>query len=191
MGSNGPEDSNLFKAEEYLLTKMAYLDNLVLFNIIQITNISKSKLNQLDEWKSYEDPNKASVDRIKSRSGTRLVREVKMDEVEDSLFQPTKDIYKLMLRDKAGNYCYAYEFNDVLSFLREKRPTTNTPLNIPLGGRLVVDKGTSILNGVLLLKRNQCHYLGTDESDRQLIDTLNSNLVKKYINLLTDEVGQI
>ncbi|CAK7893175.1 hypothetical protein CAAN1_01S13498 [[Candida] anglica] len=178
-----------FDPSLYLSQAEAYTQGPIQFHIVGLTDVSHSKLSQLDRWKEYEDPNKVSVDRVNNR-GTRnqIIREVNMD--GDNENQPPaftgQARFKLTLRDQQNNYCFAYEYNDKLSFLRQG--TTTTPLPIPLGSRILVNKGTLILNGVLMLNRAQCSYLGVLEEDNQLSAQLNNGIVKKYITYLTEDL---
>ncbi|KAG7192322.1 uncharacterized protein KQ657_002041 [Scheffersomyces spartinae] len=98
------------------------------------------------------------------------------------------NVLKLLLSDRYDNLSYAFEYVDTLRFLRNKRQETGTPLNVPLGGRLVVHKGTLIKYGVLMLHSAQCQYLGACDDDKTLVERLNSGTVQKNISLLQDEV---
>ncbi|ODV82450.1 uncharacterized protein CANTADRAFT_44223 [Suhomyces tanzawaensis NRRL Y-17324] len=168
------------------------LEKPVLFHIIHVSNISKSRLNQLDEWKEFDNPNNVAVDRLtksrKIRTDNYIIREVNMEEDAPSATsnQTGFDTYKLLLRDSANNYCYGYEFKGPLPFLRTG--SLGTPLGVPLGGRLVVKKGTLVQNGVLLLTRQGCDYLGVDSNDTELINQLNDGVVQKYIAMLEAEL---
>lgn len=142
-----------------------------------------SKLRQLDGWKEHQDPNKAAVDRM---SNSKIIRSI--DEGELDSAGSTSAIYKLLLRDTAGNLCFAYEYNDKLSFLHYNKDT-KTPLGLPLGGRLKVNKGTLVLNGVLMLKNAQCQYLGVVDHD--LAQTINSGIGKKQIEILEQELQSV
>lgn len=97
--------------------------------------------------------------------------------------------YRLLLRDSQGNYCYAYDYNTSLAFLGTEG-NASSPLPIPLGGRLLVKSGTEVVSGVLLLKGLQCQYLGTSDRDRDLIDQLNTGLIRKYITSLNETLAK-
>lgn len=187
----------VFDASAYADTGETNIRVAVIFNIIQIINISKSKLNQLDDWKELQDPNKVSMDRLcnSSRQGQpRLVTEV--DVTDDASMRwgssfvgnEPKVIYCLVLRDSAGNYCYAYDYNSSLLFLRGS-DSSKSLLPIQLGGRLLVNSGTEVRCGVLLLTGGQCQYMGFHDDDRELIDLLNNGLVRKYIEILKLQVA--
>ena len=78
------------------------LDRSTKFLVISIENISKSRLNQLEEWKQLDNPNKSSVDRL----NRKIITEVNLnndDEDNDESGRPsranTQDTYKLYLED--------------------------------------------------------------------------------------------
>lgn len=176
-------DLGSFKFEEY--TKKTATEKPITFKIIHVFNISKSIMNQLDDWRECVDPMNVSVDRIRrgNNGGNRLIREVRME--EDTYTENKVDTYKLLLRDSGDNYCYAYEYNDSLRFLRQEN--TGTPLGIRLGGKLLVKPGTKVTNGTLLLCEKQCQYMGVEEGD-ELAEKLNRGIVAKYIEVLEKEL---
>ncbi|KAI3406115.2 hypothetical protein KGF56_000956 [Candida oxycetoniae] len=170
-------------ASNYADVESAPLNNTVIFHILRVESISKSKLNQLDEWKELVDPNNASVDRIKKN---RMIREVNMD-VELNTASPTSSttVYKLLLRDGSGNFVYAYE-QEPLRFLRSEN--TGTPMPIKLGGRLVVKKGAQISRGVLLLNHKNCEYKETHTADAALVTTLNEGVAAREMEILSNQL---
>lgn len=179
-----------FNPRAFLDIPLAYTKQPVLFNIIQLVDISHSKLGQLYDWLERDDPNKVPIDTIKK---SRDQQPSKKEENDKDSFcinfgrMAGNNVYRILLRDSWGNYCYAYEYQDKLPFLRQNQLTTTCPDN-PLGARMLVSKGTLIMNGVLMLRRAQCQYLGVTEPDRQLLESLNSNLVQKYIDNLKEEL---
>lgn len=185
----------LFKASEYASVASTTLRNTVLFNIVHIENISKSKLNQIEDWKEYYDPNRVSVDRLKN-TNQKIIREIKDDDnefTESRNINNNNVIYKLLLRDRGDNFAYAYE-QEPLGFLRHGSPqaqNTNTPLAIQLGGRLLVKQGATVQRGVIFLTHNSCNYLGIHTDDRELVDTLNDGLAKKEIDILQKQLGNV
>lgn len=186
--------NNSFKAEDFLQVSQSYTALPILFYIIQVNDISRSRLNQLDDWNQYEDPNNVSVDRVskfnnRKNQGNTIIREVDVDSYneENPQSKTSGNLYKLTLRDNFNNYCFAYEYNDRLPFLHQTA-STGTPLSIALGGRLLINKGTLIMNGTLMLNRAQCQYLGIDEADKSVAEKLNSGIVRKYIELLNSEL---
>lgn len=185
---------NQFKPEDFVNTAESLTQVPIFFNIIHIHNISKSRLHQLEEWQEYDDPNNVSVDRVSKSNKRKSNKVITQVDIEDGSNIPStswssNDVYKLILRDKFNNYSFAYEYNDKLSFIRHPNEITmDTPLKIPLGGRLIVKKGTLIMNGVLMLNNSQCQYLGIDETDKSLFEQLNSGVVDKYIKILNEEL---
>lgn len=174
--------SNSFDLAKYVLESASVTKEPVLFHILHIINISKSRLSQRDDWLEYSDPNSASVDRLNKLK--KMVREVNID--DDGPIVSAFDVYKLLLQDSHKNVCYAFE-KEPLRFLRDQRQSTGTPLPIRLGGKLLVKKDTPVWNGVLFLENRQCTYLGVDAND-PLNAQLNTGLVEKYIAILDQEL---
>lgn len=192
-GLQGSFDLNAYIQNGDSTTKLP-----ISFNIIHVLNISKSSISQLDDWRECEDPNKVSMDRLSksSRQGMpRLITEVDMSDDSSkgwgTSFVATEPgcTYRLLLRDSRGNYCYGYDYNTSLAFLRSEG-NASSPLPIPLGGRLLVKSGTEVVSGVLLLKGLQCRYLGTNDQDRSLISQLNTGLIRKYITSLNESLAK-
>lgn len=160
----------------------------IAFHVLHVADISRSRLAQLDEWKEYDDPRSVAVDRL----NRRVIREVNMDDAtvvtDGAPTRTSPQTFKLLLRDvnNANNYCYGYEYNDMLPFLRDTN--TATPLATRLGGRILVKQGTPVQNGVLLLTRRQCQYLGMADADKSLVDQLNTGIIRKYIDILDSEL---
>lgn len=161
------------------------LDRSAKFLVVGIENISKSRLNQLEEWKQLDNPNKSSVDRL----NRRIITEVNLnndDEDNDDNGRANRtnaqDTYKLYLEDiSTKNITQAYE-KEPLRFLRVEN--TGTPLPIKLGGRLTVLKGALTYNGVLLLTNKNCEYHGIHPDDANYVSILNDGVIKKQIELL-------
>ncbi|CAH6721499.1 hypothetical protein CLIB1444_06S03598 [[Candida] jaroonii] len=172
-------DSNFFNPKDHVGQKESYLQNPTAFHIIYIDDISKSKITKLEAWKGAKDPNEVGDDRL---NNSRIIREVNLNEDANTpqIQQFDQSVYKLTLKDNKDNYCFAFEYNDKLPFLRSG---VNLPIPIKLGGKLIVKRGTMIKNGTLLLNRAQCQYLGVDESST-LVKNLNANLLEKSINIL-------
>lgn len=185
----------MFQPIKYTDKRLAYLEEDVIFNILFVGNISMSLQSQIDHWLEYDDPINVSVDRIRKakKTGQKVITEVDVDKFDSKSFGSPiyfgDDILKLTLRDQNQNLCYGYEFQSSLPFLRERKEDTGTPMCIPLGGRLLVQKGTSIRYGALILTKNNCKYLGIHEQDKELYELLNSGIVKKYIEVLRDELN--
>lgn len=189
-----------FTPETHLQTSQTYTASPIVFTVVGILDIASSKLLQVDKWRDYEDPHKASVDRL-NKGRNHIIRELR-DDNEDagiSVIPTGSSLYKLTLKDGADNYCFAYEYMEKLPFLRQARnasgsasasgDNTDSPLPIPLGSKIRVEKGTLIMNGVLMLTRVQCLYLGVTEEDQELYAKLNLDIAKKYIQYLTGEIN--
>ncbi|EGW32725.1 uncharacterized protein SPAPADRAFT_149840 [Spathaspora passalidarum NRRL Y-27907] len=178
-----------FKASDFARIERAELNQSTLFNIMRIENISKSKLNQMEDWQHYHDPNSVSVDRIKNSNRT-IIREIKDSSDDNGPRDANTNVnvtYKLLLRDFHNNYTFAYE-QEPLNFLRSHRSNA-TPLGIDLGGRLLVKQGATISRGVIFLDHKNCDYQGSHPEDEQLTRTLNDGLVQKEIDILKSELG--
>lgn len=173
---------NQFQPQSHLLTSEHFTQAPILFYVIHIENIAKSRLSRLDEWEEQGDPEKRSVDRMKAR----VIRLVNVEDDNGSAPVAAADTYKLTLRDSFDNYCFAYEYNDKLPFLR----TGPGYPSDALGARILVNKGTLVMNGVLMLHRATCQNLGVDPGDRSLADRLQGDLAEKNIAVLRAELGK-
>ncbi|WLF79707.1 hypothetical protein PVL30_003471 [Lodderomyces elongisporus] len=173
----------------YSETTSASLSHVVMFHVLWVENIAKSKVAQLDEWKDFIDPHNASADRIKK---SRVIREVRDEgdrdgeatEGDTAYIGNTNGtaIYKLLLRDGFNNFSYAYEA-EPLRFMRQEN--TGTPMPIRLGGRLIVKQGAPIKRGVLFLTHKNCEYKGINPADAALVRTLNDGAAARAIDLLS------
>lgn len=191
---------NAFDSSKYVTVPEATLEQPVMFNILRVENCSKSRINQIDEWKEHYDPMKVLVDRLHNKTALgkkparEVIRDIALDDDGDVGAQAAaargseNHVYKLLLCDRFNNLSYAFEYPDNLRFLRNTGQETGTPLKIPLGGRLLVQRGALIKYGVLMLHSAQCQYLGTSAEDSTLVELLNSGAVQKNIALLEDEV---
>mgnify|MGYP004713782361 CR=1 FL=1 len=175
----------LFDPQSYLSVEEAFTLGPIDFIIVAVHDISHSNLSQLDKWKEIQNPNTAAVDRLNRQKG--LVREVNLDENPGLEHSEPQDAwnttYRLTLCDTESHYCFAYEYNDKLSFLRGQNSLT-TP---PVGGKMRVLKGTLIMNGVLMLNRAQCQYLGMENTE--LSRNLALGIATKHIEFLSRELG--
>lgn len=175
-----------FNPQHYINKDTSYTSEPITFNIIYIDDISKSNLTKIEEWEFYKDPNKMAVDRL---NNSKIITEIDVNEDESNSRNSTKKsgppaVYKLTLKDNADNYCFAYEYHDKLKFLRTNNQLT--PVPIRLGGKLTVQRGTLIINGVLMLKEAQCNYSAPDELST-MVKQLNSNIIDKSITLLNGQ----
>lgn len=170
----------MFKAQDYV-GKHATLPEPVPCNIIQVINVSESKEKILEEWRYYHNPNTALFERMEHISRP-VIYGVDVDSNETQRVSTAHTTYKLLLRDAHGNYFYGIELEE-LPFLHPRESTTANPLPIPLGGRVVLQRGTEVRSGIALLRRHQCLYLGVDASS-DLARTLNDGVVEKYIDIM-------
>ncbi|EGV62312.1 hypothetical protein PSN45_001038 [Yamadazyma tenuis] len=181
-------ERNAFNPQEFANKPSDQTRLPVAFNVIHVDDISKSKIAKLEEWMKYKDPNEVGVDRLnRSGAGTNqhIIREIDVSDNDNARLMETtslfdSSVYKLTLRDNFDNYCFAYEYNDKLPFLRTG---STLPIPIKLGGKLIISSGATVANGALLVDRKVCKYIGVDESS-ELVKALNSNLVEKSINIL-------
>lgn len=165
----------MFNPQQYQSQALATLEHDVTFHIMHVHDISRLRLQQLDEWRDLGDPNHSSVDRLRD---ARVIREVNVDDDVPGE-QPAQTRYKLTLRDQANNYCFAYEFSDPVPWLHPR--SHPGPFPIPLGSKLLVKKGTLIEHGVIMLVGQLCQFLGPD------IDM--GDVTKKYTDMLLNELS--
>ncbi|SGZ56743.1 CIC11C00000002082 [Sungouiella intermedia] len=155
-------------------------------NIIQITNVAQSKEKTLEEWKYYHNPNTAPFERMEHVSRP-VIYGIDLEETEQvAKVSSAKATYKLLLRDQNNNYFYALEMEEI-PFLHPREKSTNSPLPIPLGGRVMLQKGTIVHYGMVLLRKHQCNYLGVDMNS-DLAKQLNDGAVKKYIDVMEQQL---
>ena len=69
------------------------LDRSTKFLVVSIENISKSRLNQLEEWKQLDNPNKSSVDRL----NRKIITEVNLNN-DDEDNDESEDLAGLILK---------------------------------------------------------------------------------------------
>lgn len=172
-----------FKAQDYANKEHEPLPNPVTCRIILIFNVSDSKEKILEEWKYCNDPNTAPFERVE-HANRRVIYGLDLDNEDDDTqtCNSSKVVYKLLLQDDDGNVFYGLEM-DELPFLHPRNKTTQTPLPVPLGGTLVLEKGSIVSYGHVLLRNVQCRYLAPDLSS-EFSSKLNDGLVQKYIEML-------
>lgn len=156
-------------------------------NIIQIVNVAESKEKTLEEWKYYHNPNTAPFERMEHVSRP-VIYGIDLDSQESDAKTTVKGTYKLLLRDHHDNYFYAVELEEI-PFLHPREKATNNPLPIPLGGKLVLQKGSLVCEGVVLLRKQQCSYLGVDVNS-DLAKQLSDGVVRKYIDIMEHQLGK-
>lgn len=144
--------------------KTTRADRELLFQILLIENVSKSKQSQLDDLKAKIDPKHQKVDRIRkiptSNSTTtsrryEMVTQINMDEESDSnrgvpnSNKQDKVVYKLTIQSKSGDV-----FNAINS----------VPLpwiSCMLGSKIIIKPGTIFNRGVFLFQESsQVVFLG-------------------------------
>lgn len=123
------------------------LTHAILFQIIMVQPISKSKLALVDELRRLNDPKSARVDRLQNS----LVNEVNMDDNPPQAMQPTNSkqgVYKFALQDHLGDVFYA---------------TNRTALswnNFILGSKVILKEGTLFNRGMFLMDHDKTVFLG-------------------------------
>lgn len=160
-----------------------------LFQIVDITDISKSTISMIDTLVELTDVNEGFYD-LSSKSKVRGKRRVTVNEVNlnetdkevllDDTSQPTQgSVYRLTLQDCFGNLCFAYE-SKPLNILRN--PSCHGLFRLKLGYKLVVCKGTKIIFNTLHLEDANIKKLGGS------IDKLNFKLYERKLNELKNEI---
>lgn len=170
-------------ADAYADQETVLLSHAVTCRITLILNISESKEKNLEEWRYFNDPNTAPFERVE-HANRPVIYGIDLETQESDVTPNStgKALYKLSLVDDVGQAFYGLEVEELL-FLHPNNKTTQTPLPIPLGGTLVLHKGTCISYGLIMLRNNQCSYTAPDP-DNQLSQTINDGLVQKYIEVL-------
>lgn len=170
----------MFEAADYI-GKTGTLPEPVSCNIIQINNVSVSREKLLEEWRYYDNPSAVPFERMENVS-RRVIYGIDLDEKDNPGVLSHHATYKLLLRDASDNYFYAIELEE-LPFLHPREMNNTNPLPIPLGGRVIIQRGTAVRDGIVLLRRHQCLYLGVDMNG-DLARNLNEGIVKKYVEIL-------
>lgn len=134
--------------------KFCVVDREILFQILMVENISKSKLSQIDDMKIRLDPKHQKSDRLSTGRDKKVVInqvnvEAEEPNVEDFCFSSKKDVFKLTLQDKTGAIFFAV-----------------TLVSLPwlavynLGSKLIINRGTNFVRGVFQLNESNCTFLG-------------------------------
>lgn len=138
--------------------KLCVVDRDLLFQILMVENISRSKLNQIDDIKAKLDPKYQKVDRLKTGKEKIVINQVNLDNENidtDSngngnfIQSPNKVVFKLTLQDKSGAIFYAINSTHL--------PWFNVCM---LGSKIVIKTGTQFCRGVFILKDSCCVFLG-------------------------------
>lgn len=176
------QPNGTFVVRQYENQEETKLDYQLVCRILRVENVSESKEKTLEEWKFLHNPNTALFERMEHVSRP-IIYDIDLDAPEHDLKpRASKATHKLLLGDSSENYFYGIEMEE-LGFLHPAKPLTNNPLPIPLGGQLVVKRGTTVLYGMLLLRNADVMYTPPD-LDSNLALLLNSGIVKKYIDVL-------
>lgn len=173
------------RVADYIGQSNASLPSPVTCYIMQIVNVAESKEKTLDEWRYYHNPNTAPFERME-HVNRPVIYGIDLDQQENEKKPVVRGTYKLLLRDQHENYFYAVELEEI-PFLHPRENSTQTPLPIPLGGKIVLQKGTTVCQGIVLLRRHQCSYVGDVNSE--LARQLNDGVVKKYIDIMERELA--
>ncbi|KAJ8146365.1 hypothetical protein OY671_000587 [Metschnikowia pulcherrima] len=178
MSSENTEDG----IRQYFGQPEARLNAPISCQVMQIFNVSESKEKALEEWRYYHNPNKAPFERMEHVSRP-IIYGVDLDATEhEQKARSSKATYKLLLRDPTDNYFYAVELED-LPFLRPQSSSTKSPLPIVLGGKLTLQHGTLVSDGIVLLRKHQCAYEDPDPASEST-KSLNEDIVQNTIDLL-------
>lgn len=169
---------------------MAKVSNALLFQIVMVENISKSKLSQLDDIKAKIDPKSQKADRLNtSKNGTRgqqstgnnrfiAVMDMESDRPADANNSSNsfeKTVFKLTLQDKAGSLFYAINLSP-LYFLK------NDGSACMLGSKIILLPGAIFNRGVFLLTESTVLFMGgmvkqwNDGRDRKMCQYLEAKL---------------
>ncbi|CCE90290.1 Rmi1p TDEL_0B01610 [Torulaspora delbrueckii] len=133
--------------------KFCQVDRDLLFQILMIENISKSKLSQIDDIKTRLDPKQQKSDRLSSGREKVVINQVDVENEETNLDQTIqsskRNVFKLTIQDKTGAIYYAMN-------------STNLPwlAVCMLGSKLIINRGTNFVRGVFLLNESNCTFLG-------------------------------
>lgn len=133
--------------------KFCAVDRDLLFQVLMVENISKSKLGQIDDIKTKLDPKYQKSDRLSSGKEKVVINQVNVENeemsVDDNAQSSKKTVFKLTIQDKNGAIYYAMN-------------TTNLPwlAVCMLGSKLIISRGTHFTRGVFLLNNSNCTFLG-------------------------------
>ncbi|CCC69242.1 hypothetical protein NCAS_0C02520 [Naumovozyma castellii] len=140
--------------------KLCKVDRELLFQVLMVENISKSKLNQVDEIKTKLDPKNQKVDTLRSGKKAppkyKMVNQVDVDEDNDNTTNATssrlannaKTVFKFTLQNKNGDVFFGVN-------------TTVLPWSsCLLGAKIIIKPGTIFNKGVFLLQDSNVIFLG-------------------------------
>ncbi|KAL3230138.1 RecQ-mediated genome instability protein 1 [Nakaseomyces bracarensis] len=163
-------------ATEILDRKMVIVDRDMLFQVMMIENVSKSKLSQVDDMKTNLDPKNQRVDRLKTSNipskSYKVINEVNIDDGQDANtdmtnnFAAQKTVYKLAIQSRSGKIFFAINLK---------------PINwasSALGAKIIIRKGAIFNRGMFLLNENDVMFLGgmirswNEDKDFKVMDYL-------------------
>lgn len=132
----------------------------ILVQLVDIENVTKSRLSRLDEILGVINPNDLRTDKLGNKGARRkIIRDVDVDDHEDSPSTAPNygsGYYKLTLMDYKGGMVFGAELSK-LSFLSS---SSSLLLPIPLGSKIIVKPGTPVVRGMLLLKNELTVLVG-------------------------------
>ncbi|CAI4036847.1 hypothetical protein SMKI_16G1450 [Saccharomyces mikatae IFO 1815] len=183
--------------------KHIVVDRELLFQVLMVENITKSKLTQIDDIRTKLDPKKQKVDRLRSgQQGTgakryEVITQVNMEDDgnvtenngpndynnykdynNNESAAKNKAVFKLTLQSKSGDVFFAIN-------------STAIPWSsCMLGSKIVILPGTVFNRGVFILKDSQVIFLGginrvwNENRDEKFCDYLESKLQrdKQFVN---------
>ncbi|QLL34790.1 hypothetical protein HG536_0H01650 [Torulaspora globosa] len=150
----------------------------LLFQILIVEDISKSKLSQIEDITARLNPNNQRIDRLSSGREKIVINQVNVESEETNIETSSppnkKTVYRLTLQDKSGAIFFALN-------------VTNLPwLSVcMLGSKLIISMGTQFIRGVFLLNDTNCIFLGgvnqtwNENRELKLQDYLESKLQRE------------
>lgn len=173
---------------QYIDSESGELQSRIRCHIILIENVAEAKDKTLEEWRYVLNPNRAPFERMEHVSRP-VIYGIDLDAPPEqaNAFAPLgRAVYKLTLQDDAKTVFYGLEMKE-LPFLRGQK-YDKTPLPIPLGGQLFLEKGTKISHGMVQLEPEFCRYIG---GTLELSERLNQDVAGKYVKLLERQMAEI
>lgn len=157
--------------------KMVFTDRDLLFQVMMVENISKSKLSQVDDMKSSLDPRKQRVDRLKTSANVpnkpyKVINEVNIEDDQDANsdmannYAAQKIVYKLTIQGRSGKIFFAANLKPVQW------------VSSALGAKIVIRRGTLFNRGMFILKESDVMFLGgmirswNEDKDFKVMDYL-------------------
>lgn len=167
-------------------TKMLAVDRDLLFQIMMVENISKSKVTQIDDMKTTIDPRNQRVDRLHNSNPNgpskkyKVINEVNIEEDDgngstesNGVIGGEKVIYKLTLQSRSGQIFYAINLKPI-----------SWPLAV-LGSKIVIKKGTKFSRGMFLLAEDNAIFVGgmvkkwNEDKDLKILEYLETKANKE------------